>query len=74
MALGAEGINMGTRFMCTVEAPIHQSIKQAIVDAQEIDTTLLMRRCGKVHIDKWALDVLDGIDASEKDLGNFEFG
>lgn len=44
LALGAEGINMGTRFMCTVEAPIHQNIKQAIVDAQETDTELVLRR------------------------------
>lgn len=44
LALGAEGINMGTRFMCTIEAPIHQNIKQAIVDAQETDTDLLLRR------------------------------
>ena len=42
--LGACGINMGTRFMCTVEAPIHQNIKQAIVDAQETDTQLVLRR------------------------------
>ncbi|KIV92298.1 hypothetical protein PV10_06750 [Exophiala mesophila] len=44
LALGAEGINMGTRFMATVEAPIHQKIKQAIVDASEHDTELVMRR------------------------------
>jgi len=44
IALGAEGINMGTRFMCTVEAPIHINIKQAIVDAQETDTELVLRR------------------------------
>jgi NAD(P)H-dependent flavin oxidoreductase YrpB (nitropropane dioxygenase family) len=44
LALGAEGINMGTRFMCTVEAPIHINIKQAIVDASEHDTELVMRR------------------------------
>ncbi|KFY34056.1 hypothetical protein V495_08220 [Pseudogymnoascus sp. VKM F-4514 (FW-929)] len=44
LALGAEGINMGTRFMCTVEAPIHINIKQAIVDASEHDTQLVMRR------------------------------
>ncbi|EDU44100.1 Dioxygenase related to 2-nitropropane dioxygenase [Pyrenophora tritici-repentis] len=44
LALGACGINMGTRFMCTVEAPIHNNIKQAIVDAQETDTTLVLRR------------------------------
>ena len=44
MSLGACGINMGTRFMCTVEAPIHQNIKEAIVKASEDDTDLLMRR------------------------------
>ncbi|KAL3446021.1 hypothetical protein BJX65DRAFT_309492 [Aspergillus insuetus] len=44
LSLGAEGMNMGTRFMCTVEAPIHQNVKDAIVRAQETDTELLMRR------------------------------
>ncbi|KAI1654765.1 hypothetical protein F4813DRAFT_369315 [Daldinia decipiens] len=44
LCLGAEGINMGTRFMCTVEAPIHQKIKEQIVEAQETDTALVMRR------------------------------
>ncbi|KAI2633374.1 2-nitropropane dioxygenase-like protein [Xylaria nigripes] len=44
LCLGAEGINMGTRFMCTVEAPIHQNIKEQIVKADESDTALVMRR------------------------------
>ncbi len=44
LSLGAEGINMGTRFMCTIEAPIHQKVKEAIVDAQETDTELVLRR------------------------------
>lgn len=44
LSLGAEGINMGTRFMCTVEAPIHQNIKETIVRAQETDTELVLRR------------------------------
>ncbi|GFF25941.1 nitronate monooxygenase [Aspergillus udagawae] len=44
LALGAEGINMGTRFMCTVEAPIHQKVKEAIVASDENDTNLVMRR------------------------------
>ncbi len=43
MALGAEGMNMGTRFMATVEAPIHQNVKDAIVAASELDTRLVMR-------------------------------
>lgn len=44
LSLGAEGINMGTRFMCTVEAPIHLKVKEAIVEAQETDTELVLRR------------------------------
>ncbi|TXT15620.1 hypothetical protein VHUM_00123 [Vanrija humicola] len=43
LALGAQGINMGTRFMCTVEAPIHQKIKQKIVDSTERDTIHIFR-------------------------------
>lgn len=44
LALGAEGINMGTRFMCTVESPIHHKIKERIVAADENHTTLVLRR------------------------------
>lgn len=44
LSLGAEGINMGTRFMCTVEAPIHINVKQEIVKASETDTELVLRR------------------------------
>ena len=44
LALGAEGMNMGTRFMATKEAPIHQNVKQAIVAASELDTRLIMRK------------------------------
>ncbi|HKT52944.1 MAG TPA: nitronate monooxygenase family protein [Caulobacteraceae bacterium] len=43
LALGAEGMNMGTRFMATVEAPIHEKVKQALVAASELDTRLIMR-------------------------------
>ena len=43
LALGAEGINMGSRFVATVEAPVHQNIKQAIVDGDERQTTLMFR-------------------------------
>jgi len=42
LALGAEGMNMGTRFMATKEAPIHPSIKQALVDGDEKATTLVL--------------------------------
>lgn len=43
LALGAEGINMGTRFMCTVESPIHQKIKEQIVANDERSTDLIFR-------------------------------
>ena len=43
LSLGAEGINMGTRFIATQEAPVHENVKQAIVAASELDTRLVMR-------------------------------
>jgi len=43
LALGAEGINMGTRFMCTVESPIHQRVKEQIVANDERATDLILR-------------------------------
>jgi nitronate monooxygenase len=43
LALGADGVNMGTRFMCTVESCIHDNVKQAIVDGSELDTELIFR-------------------------------
>ncbi|BFM14840.1 nitronate monooxygenase family protein [Maricurvus nonylphenolicus] len=43
MALGAEGINMGTRFIVTEDAPVHDNVKQAILKATELDTRLIMR-------------------------------
>ena len=43
MAMGAEGMNMGTRFIATKEAPVHEKVKQAIVAASELDTRLVMR-------------------------------
>lgn len=43
LALGADGINMGTRFMVTQEAPIHFNVKQRMVEASELDTSLIFR-------------------------------
>jgi len=43
LALGADGINMGTRFIATQEAPVHENVKQAILAANELDTRLVMR-------------------------------
>ncbi|MBW2527526.1 MAG: nitronate monooxygenase [Deltaproteobacteria bacterium] len=43
LAMGAEGMNMGTRFVAVKEAPVHEKVKQAILDATELDTRLVMR-------------------------------
>ena len=43
LAMGAEGMNMGTRFIATKEAPVHENVKQAILAATELDTRLVMR-------------------------------
>lgn len=43
LALGADGINMGTRFLCTKEAPVHAEIKKRIVEQSELDTELIFR-------------------------------
>ncbi|PHH82370.1 hypothetical protein CDD82_6205 [Ophiocordyceps australis] len=73
LCLGACGINMGTRFMCTVEAPIHQDVKQQIVDSDETDTTLLLRRwrnTTRLYKNKVALEALQ--IERESPTGNFE--
>jgi nitronate monooxygenase len=43
LAMGADGMNMGTRFIATQEAPVHENVKQALVDADELQTQLIMR-------------------------------
>ena len=43
LAMGAEGMNMGTRFIATKEAPVHDNVKAAILAASELDTRLVMR-------------------------------
>jgi len=43
LAMGAQGMNMGTRFIATKEAPVHDNVKQAILQASELDTRLVMR-------------------------------
>jgi len=67
LALGADGINMGTRFMVTREAPIHEKVKQAMVDASELDTALLyrsLRNTARVFNNSIARKVLE-IEAGE---------
>lgn len=59
LALGACGINMGTRFMSTVESPIHPNIKKTIVDGSEHDTELLLRKfknTSRLHRNKVAIE------------------
>lgn len=66
LALGADGINMGTRFMCTRESPIHQSVKQAIVAGSELDTELIFRplrntaRVASNNVSRQVIEILDG--------------
>ena len=43
LAMGADGMNMGTRFIATKEAPVHENVKQALLEASELDTRLVMR-------------------------------
>jgi nitronate monooxygenase len=72
LVLGAEGINMGTRFCATVEAPIHQDIKQALVKATERDTNLIFRtlhNTGRVLKNT----VSDQVVATERRPGGCEF-
>lgn len=60
-ALGADGINMGTRFVATREAPVHEKIKQAMVDADERQTALIFRtlnNTARVFKNKIAEEVL----------------
>lgn len=49
MALGAQGVIMGTRLLATREAPIHDNLKRALVEATELDTMLVMRSIGATH-------------------------
>merc|ERR1719217_1750221 len=72
LAMGAEGINMGTRFMATKEAPIHQNIKEAIVKAKVTDTTHIFRTLGnteRVFKNKTAMEVRE---IESKQPGDFE--
>jgi NADH:quinone reductase (non-electrogenic) len=43
LAMGAAGMNMGTRFIATKEAPVHPNVKRALVEATELDTRLVLR-------------------------------
>lgn len=49
LALGADGVIIGTRLLMTKECPIHENLKQALVNASELDTMLVMRSIGATH-------------------------
>jgi NADH:quinone reductase (non-electrogenic) len=71
LAMGAAGMNMGTRFMATKEAPIHDNVKKALVAASELDTRLIMRALRNTErvLDNPAVDRLLEIEnAKGKDL------
>lgn len=60
LAMGAEGISMGTRFLCTVEAPVHQNLKNKLVASSELDTQLIFRKfrnTARVHRNSVAKEV-----------------
>ena len=72
LALGAEGINMGTRFVATREAPVHENIKQAMVKASERDTNLIFRTLhNTARVFKNAIS--DQVVATERRPGGCEF-
>ena len=69
LAFGAEGMNMGTRFIATKEAPVHDNVKQRLVEASELETRLVMRplrNTERVLVNK-AVDQIMEIEASHKD-------
>ncbi|WP_110182268.1 NAD(P)H-dependent flavin oxidoreductase [Nocardioides solisilvae] len=71
LALGADGVNMGTRFMCTQEAPVHDNVKQAIVEGDELGTELIFRtlrntsRVASNAVSRKVVEVLAGGGAFE---------
>ncbi|MGW1675833.1 NAD(P)H-dependent flavin oxidoreductase [Saccharopolyspora sp. NPDC002376] len=66
LALGADGINMGTRFMCTAESPIHDQVKKQIAEASELDTELIfrpLRNTARVASNSVSREVVSRLDA-----------
>lgn len=69
LAMGAEGINMGTRFIATKEAPVHENVKNAIVAASELDTRLVMRPLRNTER-VLTNEAVERLLAKEKELGD----
>lgn len=80
LALGADGINMGTRFMCTVESPIHQNVKEHIVASDERSTELILRTLRNTHrvarneISRQVITIEAGGGAKIEDLAHLVAG
>jgi NADH:quinone reductase (non-electrogenic) len=69
LALGADGMNMGTRFIATQEAPVHAHVKEALVAASELDTRLIMRPLRNTER-VLANAAVDRLLAKERELGS----
>jgi nitronate monooxygenase len=80
LSLGADGINMGTRFCATVEAPIHDRVKQLMVDNDERGTNLIFRslrntgRVGKNSVSDKVVEILRRPDAKFEDVAHLVRG
>jgi NAD(P)H-dependent flavin oxidoreductase YrpB (nitropropane dioxygenase family) len=80
LALGAEGVNMGTRFCATKEAPIHDRVKQLLVDNDERGTNLIFRklhntaRVGKNSVSDKVVEILSAPDAKFEDVAHLVRG
>ncbi|MEM9400810.1 MAG: nitronate monooxygenase family protein [Verrucomicrobiota bacterium] len=74
LALGAEGINMVTRFLATKEAPVHDNVKEAILNATELDTRLIMRSLTNTErvMKNKAVDELVALEKERGDDISFE--
>lgn len=69
LAMGAQGMNMGTRFIATKEAPVHENVKKAIVAASELDTRLVMRPLRNTER-VLTNDAVERLIQKEKELGD----
>ncbi len=80
LALGAEGINMGTRFCAVAEAPIHQNVKAHIIASDERATDLLFRRLhntarvSRTSVSKQVVEILSSPAAEFKDVAHLVKG
>lgn len=71
-SLGACAVNMGTRWLCTVEAPVHDNIKRALVGAKETDTNVILKRLNN-SVRCFKNDVSDKVAKLERYTADFSF-